>query len=228
MTPVATSSFLDFWSPTSIIAGVDRLADRAPAIGQTSSAGQTEAAFEQALVDELAKDRSAHPVDISQAQQHRAQFDETFEARSGPIRDDSSKTIARGPAEDPLAAGADRHVHFEANAGQTRKPGGGGGDDAGMGFQPGDQGAFWLGDRFAEVKASSAEVPGGQSRLPVDADVAHKVLFNGDGRPIVLSSIDDLQPPTSGTEDAWSGGDLMILPDGAVVDYGPWTVDALA
>ena len=64
-----------------------------------------------------------------------------------------------------------------------------GGDHADIGFQSGDQGACWLDDRFANISASSLEVSGFQDGPPLDADSLQSVIFHGDGRSIILSSI---------------------------------------
>ncbi|MDH3664882.1 MAG: hypothetical protein OEU92_33520, partial [Alphaproteobacteria bacterium] len=143
---------------------------RAATIGQPSGGRTEAAAFEQALVDELARDRSFHPVDGRIGSLQEARFDQAIEVRSGSETIDPRKTASGGLVEETVTAGAYRRVGFDADAGATRKVDGD--DHAAMGPQPGEQTAFWLGDRFAEAPLPSTGVPDFQDKPSVNAGIS--------------------------------------------------------
>lgn len=73
----------------------------------------------------------------------------------------------------------------------------------------------WLNDvGFSPTDADN--VPSFADRPSPDNIWMDRVFFNGDGRPI-------LPPRSDERHDIFADGDVMILPDGAVVAFDPWT-----
>lgn len=222
------------WSPHSILASfgsaVDRLTDMTPSTDGSSAnigapVGAT-AAFERALTEELRRAGDVDPFDLGSDLQNGAVLSKVGETRQNlagtdPVDAGSSSHIAA--AEEIALAGPHRRVGFDGDDSSSRSSTSGD-DRFDRTADRSNAAAFWVGERvathpaFRSLDASFADEPLAGSTS------TGQIFFNGDGRPIILSSIDAGDHDQLAADDALSSdGDLMILPNGAVLAYDPWT-----
>ena len=179
---------VETWFSSSTSTGIERPADRSSALaGGPSPDRMRAAAFDLALQDELARDRSFHILDGQFRLRESTVFDGA-EPDQAPEAVDPSK--ARGVshtdlADGSMAPGPHGRVVFEAEVGGARKTDGG--DRSSSDFESSADSAFWIGNDLAVSPIFASGVSDFQETLPVDTDEADRVFFNGDGRPILVS-----------------------------------------
>ncbi len=234
MIEASFASPMGSWSPQSIMAGlgsaIDRMTDVTPSADDGSpgvnTPGGAAAAFERALAEELRQAGDVDPFDFGPDLKNGAVLSKAGESQAIAAKADQIDAGGSShidAAEQMALAGSHRRVGFDGDDGASRSSA-----DKGDGFdQTADRhpsAAFRIGDRVATHPAFlSLGAAFGSESLPTSIPTG-RVFFNGDGRPIVLSSIDaeyDDQPAAADASS--SDGDLMILPNGAILSYDPWT-----
>lgn len=214
------------WSPDAVLASfgsrIDRLNDQTP-IADQGGTGPA-AAFERALADELKKAGDVDPFDFGPDPQNGAVLDKAGEGRWMSAQAAAADLADMDVVDSDTVAWSSRRVGFGDDDGSSRLSGGGG-DRFDRGFEADDEAAFWIGDRVASHPAyKGRDLPYAEDALVQPASIG-QVFFNGDGRPIVLPSMDLGDRDAADVDETLSAdGDLMILPNGAVVAYDPWTV----
>ena len=228
MIEAALTGSMGSWSPSAILAGFGNAVD-----GPSDGAGDVRtptgpaAAFERALAAELQRAGDLDPYNAGSFDpQNGAALSRASDARSASWTDFAADSVAGGEADDAMPSVlAERRVAFGDQDAPSRRLTA---DVRSSGFGAyADGRAFWVGDRVAIPSASV-----GSGLDPADMQLAEpvysgRIFFNGDGRPILLASLDgpDHDPGLAADRLA-PDGDLMILPNGAVLSYDPWTAAA--
>lgn len=234
MIEASFSSPMGSWSPHSILASfgstIDRLTDITPSAEDSAAAdgaptGAT-VAFEHALAEELRLAGDVDPFGLGSDLQNGAVLGKAGETQANAAqmdRIDAGTSPLFDAAEPGGLASSHRRVGFGGDDSSSHSSASGD-DHFDRAADRRDPAAFWVGDHvathpaFRSLDSSFAEEPFD------DAIPTGRVFFNGDGRPIILSTFDAAdhdQPAAADTPS--SDGDLMILPNGAVLAYDPWT-----
>ena len=205
------------WSINAILAGFDSGIDRP---SDPLSSGRA-LAFEQALAEELQKAGHANPFDKGVDPENGAALSRAGEDQWSFARLDrvTADVRADGSAAEAQEIGAsDRRVGFGGDDASSRLSSDG--DDLFEADQDaGSETAFRIDDRAAFHLAFEADDHAFLEDERFEPTAVGRVFFNGDGRPIILPPID----PAAVVDEGAGEGDLMILPNGAVLAYHPWT-----
>ncbi|MEM8952200.1 MAG: hypothetical protein AAGA21_15665 [Pseudomonadota bacterium] len=221
------------WSPHLIMASFGNVLDRLAETPSSADSGLSGpigpgAAFERALAEELRLAGDIDPFDAGLGLQNGAVLSKAGEHQRSPGGLDAASASHLDAAEQIDGKASDRRVGFDGDDGASRSSA----DDGGRFDQAAsrhDPAAFWVGDRLASHAAFSSFGSLSGDEPFVEPLPAGRVFFNGDGRPIVLPPIDDGYHDEATSADVLStDADLMILPDGAVLAYAPWTASAEA
>lgn len=216
------------WSPDTVLASfgskLDRLTGQTPSTDQVATGPA--AAFERALADELQRAGDADPFDFGPDPRNGAVLDKAGEGRWNAAQAAAAVPADIGIVDPDAVTWSSRRVGFGDDDASARLSSGGD-DRFDRGSEPGDETAFWIGDRVISHPAfKNRDLPDAESQLG-EPHANDRVFLNGDGRPIILPSMD-----LGGREAVDAGatlsadGDLMILPNGAVVAYEPWIATA--
>ena len=227
MIEAALNGSMGSWSPSAIFASLGNAIDRVADQGSSPAASTGAAAsFERALAEELLRAGDVDQLDIAFDLQNGALLNRAGEPQLAGGRNDhvdSAASIPTDAADNASAAGSHRRVGFDDSDASARPFAGGDGFDQSL--KDADPAAFWVGDRIVDHPAFRGAGSSFMEDPMTEPIPTGRVLFNGDGRPIILPAIDiDYHDEPSGVDSAPADeGDLMILPDGAVIAYDPWT-----
>lgn len=214
------------WIPNSIRAGTGERVDRTPDVDGAVVESGAAVAFEQALAAELRRAGDLDPFDAGFEMQNGAVLSRAAESQQAAGRIDHSDAggVRMADADDKsAAAGPFRRVGFDDDSASSRissEQGDRFGDildvDHGAAFRRSDciatHAAFLGGRSFSVDETPEETLPGG------------RLFFNGDGRPIIPRASIEIHDEPVVADFSCDEGDLMILPNGAVLAYDPWTV----
>lgn len=214
MIDAALSGAMGSWSPNVILASfgdaIDRIADRSALADRDFSAATSTgaaASFERALAAEVMKAGDIDRLDIGFDLQNGTVLNKAgqFQQADGRRdRFDSGTTGQTNAVDGASAAGAYRRVDFGDDDASARSSAGGR-DGLGQSVDEGDPAAFWIGNRIVDHPAFRSDGSTFTGAPLVEPVPTGRVLFNGDGRPIILPPIDVGPPDEPLVEDGFAG-----------------------